>query len=148
MILSAKIPRYWNITPAQMHWVGLHLRQGEGVLAESVIDPELRKSAIEVLATIAAPARAYRVNELLAQGDLMNARDNVTAAELYMLGAAGVKKDLTGPFAAEIRQIASAHPNEISNEAISHAFGTLPTLTSSFRTELLNLRTFPTLMGY
>ena len=26
MILSAKIPRWWNVTPAQMHWVGLHMR--------------------------------------------------------------------------------------------------------------------------
>ncbi len=26
MILSAKTPRFWNVTPAQMHWVGLHMR--------------------------------------------------------------------------------------------------------------------------
>jgi hypothetical protein len=28
MILSAKIPRWWNVTPAQLHWVGLHMRYG------------------------------------------------------------------------------------------------------------------------
>ena len=34
-------------------------------------------------------------------------------------------------------------------EAISHAWGTpKPTLTSSYRPELLNLKTFPALMGY
>ncbi len=149
MILSAKIPRWWRVTPAQMHWVGLHLRQGEGLLAEAVVDPELRKSAVEVLGRLAAPARAYRVNELLAQGDLMNARDNVTAAELYLLGVSAAKQNANGPFAAEIHRIAAAAPAEVSDEAISHAFGTpKPTLTTSFRTELLNLRTFPTLMGY
>ena len=149
MILSAKIPRWWRVTPAQMHWVGLHVRQGEGLLAEAVVDPDLRKTAIEVLGRIAAPARAYRVNELLAEGDLTNARDNVTAAELYLLGAAAAKLNVTGPFGPEIRRLAAAVPAEVSDEAISHAFGTpKPTLTTSFRTELLNLRTFPTLMGY
>ncbi len=149
MILSAKIPRYWRVTPAQMHWVGLHIRQGEGMLAESVVDPELRKTAVEVLASIAAPSRSYRVNELLAQGDLANALDNVTAAELYMLGTAAVKRNAAGPFTSEIRRLATASPNEVSAESISRVFGTpKPTLTSSFRTELLNLRTFPTLMGY
>ena len=29
MILRAKVPRWWNVTPAQMHWVGLHMRQAE-----------------------------------------------------------------------------------------------------------------------
>ena len=33
MILSAKIPRWWNVTPAQMHWVGLHVRYGAELLA-------------------------------------------------------------------------------------------------------------------
>ena len=149
MILSAKIPRWWRVTPAQMHWVGLHIRQGEGLLAEAVVDPELRKLAVDVLSGIAAPSRTYRVNELLAEGDLTNARDNVTAAELYLLGAAAVKKNVAGPFAGEIKQLASARAAEVNDEAISRAFGTpKPTLTSSFRTELLNLRTFPTLMGY
>ena len=149
MILSAKIPRYWQVTPSQMHLVGLHLRQGEGLVAESVVDPELRKVTIEVLSGIAAPSRTYRVNDLLAKGDLTNALDNVTAAELYLLGAAAVKRNANGPFAGEIRRLASTHTKEVREEAISRVFGTpKPTLTSSFRTELLNLRTFPTLMGY
>ena len=39
MILSAKIPRWWNVTPAQMHWVGLHMRYGRELLAEAALDP-------------------------------------------------------------------------------------------------------------
>jgi hypothetical protein len=38
---------------------------------------------------------------------------------------------------------------EVNPRAISRAFGTpKPTLANSFQPELLNLRTFPTLMGY
>ena len=42
MILSAMIPRWWNVTPAQMHWVGLHMRYAESLLAEAALDPALR----------------------------------------------------------------------------------------------------------
>ena len=45
--------------------------------------------------------------------------------------------------------LAAESPDEVSYEAISHAFGTpKPTLANSYQPELLNLRTFPTLMGY
>ena len=40
-------------------------------------------------------------------------------------------------------------PGKINYEAISRAFGTpKPTLANSYEPEILNLRTFPTLMGY
>jgi hypothetical protein len=50
---------------------------------------------------------------------------------------------------AELKQMASASPGELNYAAISRAFGTpKPTLANSYEPELLNLRTFPTLMGY
>ncbi len=45
--------------------------------------------------------------------------------------------------------MATEAPRQLNYEAISHAFGTpKPTLANSYSPELLNLRTFPTLMGY
>ena len=45
--------------------------------------------------------------------------------------------------------MAADSPAAFSAEAISQAFGTpKPTLANTFGLELLNLRTFPTLMGY
>jgi hypothetical protein len=50
---------------------------------------------------------------------------------------------------AEMRQIAESSPKEVSYATISREFGTpKPTLSNSYQPELLNLRTFPTLMGY
>jgi hypothetical protein len=50
---------------------------------------------------------------------------------------------------AELRQLAQSSPSEVNYPAISRAFGTpKPTLANSYEPELLNLRTFPTLMGY
>jgi len=58
-------------------------------------------------------------------------------------------KNNMAPVATEIRRAALESPKELNYEAISRRFGTpKPTLTNSYSPELLNLRTFPTLMGY
>jgi len=45
--------------------------------------------------------------------------------------------------------MAADSPDALSQNAISRVFGTpKPTLANSYQPELLNLRTFPTLMGY
>jgi hypothetical protein len=54
-----------------------------------------------------------------------------------------------GPEMGEILHLRSLVPDQVSEAAISRAWGTpKPTLANSYRQELLNLRTFPTLMGY
>src|ERR1051325_7066372 len=58
MILSAKIPRWWSVTPAQMHWVGLHMSYGRSLLAEGTIDAGRRAAVIRSLGSQAPPARA------------------------------------------------------------------------------------------
>ena len=48
-----------------------------------------------------------------------------------------------------LRKLSSQSPEMFTARAISRAFGTpKPTLANSYQPELLNLRTFPTLMGY
>jgi hypothetical protein len=150
LILSAKIPRWWNVTPAQMHWVGLHMRYAESVLAESAVDSALREQVVAVLEQQAPPARARRVEELLSEGQVRSALENITPCELFVIAQQMLGR---GPdsaaFASEIRQLQQDAPDRVNYAAISHAFGTpKPTLTNSYRPELLYLRTFPTLMGY
>ena len=150
LILSAKIPRWWNVTPAQMHWVGLHMRYAESLLAESAVDPALREQLVAVLEQQAPPARARRVEELLSEGQVRTALENVTPCELFIIAQQmlGHAPD-SAALAPEIRQLQQDAPDRVNYAAISHAFGTpKPTLTNSYRPELLYLRTFPTLMGY
>jgi hypothetical protein len=151
MILSSKIPRWWNVTPVQMHWLGLHIRYAQSLLAEAAVDPVVRESVLEVLGSQAPPARTGVVRRLLEQGDVRGAVEKVTPSEMFVLAKEMVdrKKDGSGTFAAEIRRLASETPGQVNYKAISRAFGTpKPTLANSYQPELLNLRTFPTLMGY
>jgi hypothetical protein len=151
IVQSAKIQRFWRVSPAQMQFVALHLRMSESVLAESVLDPALRARTVNLLANYAPPARANKVGEWLSQGDVRKALENVTPAELFVMAREmqGARLESGDPLAQEIRRIARANPNEANYEAVSRSFGTpKPTLTNSYSPELLYMRTFPTLMGY
>jgi hypothetical protein len=154
IIVSATAPRWWRVTPAQVHWVGLHLRYARELLAESAFDEALRSRVLAALGLYAPPGRTGRLGQWIAQGDVHIAVDSVTPAELFAVarefasgtGAAALP---TSCIAAELRDLSEASPQSINYAAISRAFGTpKPTLANSYQPELLNLRTFPALMGY
>ncbi|HYP05468.1 MAG TPA: hypothetical protein VER03_04465, partial [Bryobacteraceae bacterium] len=151
MILSAKVSRWWNVKPAQTHWVGLHMTQAEELLAEAALNPQRRTELLELLDRHAPPARVRKVADLLEEGRIPDALEQVTPSEMFSLAAAwwAIHKDDNGILSRQVRQLATDHPNEVTASAISRAFGTpKPTLTGSYQPELLHLRTFPTLMGY
>jgi hypothetical protein len=151
MILTAKVARWWRVTPQQIHFVGLHLRYGETLVAESVLDLARRGQVLAVIARLAPPARVRRVEGLLAEGRVRAALDNLTPSELFVLASellpAG--ENPADPLAAACRRLMREDPERVNYRAISRAFGTpKPTLANSYHPELLNLRTFPTLMGF
>jgi len=151
MILSAKVPRWWDVTPVQMHWVNLHMSLAESMVAGAVLDPSLRPAVVEALRPMASPNRLSMMQRRIVAGDVRGTIELMTPVEMYVLGytmesSAHAAKDLA---ANAIRVMASRHAAEVSEPAISHAFGSpKPTLANSYRPELLKLRTFPTLMGY
>ncbi len=151
MLVSAKLPRWWNVTPGQTHWVNLHLQLGEAALAEAVFSTAIRAEVLDLLDRFAQPARWKRVSSHIERGDVAGAIELVTPAEFYHLGAMTVEKalDVPGGLRARIAALAASDAHRHSHAAISAAFGTpKPTLANSLSPQLLNMRTFPTLMGY
>lgn len=150
MILSAKIPRWWNSTPPQIHWVGLHLRYGRELLAQAAFDSDLRTEFVSALGLFAAPARTAAVARMLEEGDVKNALDRVTPSELFSVARelAPKQKVESSCLLAEMRQLSELSVG-VNYTAIARAFGTpKPTLANSYEPDLLSLRTFPALMGY
>ncbi len=77
MIASAVIPRWWNVTPSQLHWVALHMRYAEELLAAAALDQQLRQQVLGDLSAQAAaacvapdwnPAREWRYTGRAAEG--------------------------------------------------------------------------------
>jgi hypothetical protein len=151
MILSAKIPKWWGVTPGQVHWVGLHLRYGRELLAESALDPQLRAEVLDALSVHAAPVRTAAISRLIAEGDAKDAAEQVTPSELFSIArdVAPKRSADSSCVLAELLRLQAEFPKEINYAAISRAFGSpKPTLANSYQPQLLNLRTFPALMGY
>jgi hypothetical protein len=150
MILSAKIPRWWNVTPPQIHWVGLHLRYGRELMAESAYDGELRAQFVAALGLFAAPARTASVARLLEEGNVKDALDRVTPSEMFSVARELAPKRAgdSSCLLAEMTQLSESSVG-VNYSTISRAFGTpKPTLANSWEPDLENLRTFPALMGY
>ncbi|MEJ7604992.1 MAG: VWA domain-containing protein [Bryobacteraceae bacterium] len=151
LILSAKVPRWWNVTPVQLHWVSLHMNEAETLLAEAALNPARRAEVLEHLSRYAPPARVRKVSDMLERGEVNSAFENVTPSEMFTLAAGWWLANPSDKSALsnEARAIVAERGSEVSYAAISRAFGTpKPTLTNSYQPELLHLRTFPTLMGY
>jgi hypothetical protein len=91
----------------------------------------------------------------VAAGDARGALDALTPSEMYAIADGIAQTKDAPPFSeadpemGEILHLRSLVPDQVSEAAISRAWGTpKPTLANSYHQELLNLRTFPTLMGY
>jgi hypothetical protein len=149
MLLTGIIPRWWNVSPVQIHWVGVNMAYAESLLAESALSSQRRAQVEAVLEHYAPPARLKKVDTLLALGEVKEAIDNVVPAEMYLLATELAPADMQSPLAASLRRMMSENADSLSQRVISRTFGSpKPTLANSFQPELLNLRTFPTLMGY
>jgi hypothetical protein len=149
LLLTGVIPRWWDVSPVQIHWVGVNIAYAESVVGESALSLQRRSQMEAVLERYAPPARVKKVDALLSRGDLRGALENIVPAEMYLLATELAPGDSDSPLAASIRRMATENAEALSPRAISRTFGSpKPTLANSFQPELLNLRTFPTLMGY
>jgi hypothetical protein len=123
----------------------------ENRMAEAVLSPGKRQEFLDALERHAPPARVRKIGTMLETGQVHSAVENIMPAEMFEVAEDIIANDKqeTGPVANEIRRQAAEEPKTLNYEAISRAFGTpKPTLANSFSPQLLNIRTFPTLMGY
>lgn len=150
VLITATVPRWWKVTPTQMHYVALLQRAGKSLLAEAVLDQSVRRQVIASLNRWSNPHRVSEVQSAIASRDLESALQQLMPAELFRIGAdvLAANPSLQSPIYREIRELQDTSP-EVKMERISDLFGTpKPALTHSYRPELLGLRTMPTLMGY
>ena len=149
MLVTAVVPRWWNVSPTQIHWVGMHMAYAETLITESAMSPSRRTQVEAILDRYAPPARVKKVDLMLADGDVRGALENIVPSEMYLLAEEMTPNDSESPLAAGLRRLATENPEAVSARTISRIFGSpKPTLANSFEPELLNLRAFPTLMGY
>jgi hypothetical protein len=133
-----------------MHWVGMNMRFAEDQMAEAAVSPEARADVFGAIENAASPWRASMVRRAITNGEVRVAIDYMTPSELYSVARTlAAKAGQNSPAAREIAHIRAIAAEDVSPKEISRAWGTpKPTLANSYRSELLNIKTFPTLMGY
>ena len=156
LIVSATLPRWWNVSPNELHAVALYQRSGEELLTASVKIPQLRAKVVEILADRMAPQRLERI----AAGSPARRRPRCHAsspdARRHLLPRRSVPHKISrtkpppaGPAGRQLEDLARQHPDEVSLERISKDFGVPhPTLARTYGRELLNVKPFPFFGGY
>jgi len=118
-------------------------------VAEASASPDRREAVFQAVDAAASPWRASLVHRAINNGDVHEAIDLLTPSELYSIARRLSPTPDMGPSAREILHYKTIAAEQVSAKEISKAWGTpKPTLSNSYSPELLDLRTFPTLMGY
>ena len=86
MILSATIPRYWDVSPVQMHWVSATMRHAEDMIAEASVNPAERDRVLGAVDRVASLTRSDAVTNEVESGNVRAALDLLTPSELYVIG--------------------------------------------------------------
>jgi len=150
MIVDVTVNRWRNIKPEQLRWIALHIQRGHTLLAAAALDRSVEPAILDSYRRFATPAKVEWLEDQLNAGHFAIAAAEVPPAVLYSMasdpGLRSVSPDVP---AAEIEAMAAQNDPNLAEDVIARTFGTpKPTLTHSFQPGLLNLRTFPALMGY
>ncbi|HEY1757475.1 MAG TPA: hypothetical protein VGG72_19035 [Bryobacteraceae bacterium] len=149
MLVTAVIPRWWNVSSVQLHWVDMHMAYAESLFADAAMSTARRDQLEAALEHYASPGRLRAIDQLLAAGEVHAALEHVPPSEMYLVADALAPSDKDSALAVALHRMATENADQFSPRAISRIFGSpKPTLANSFEPELLNLRTFPTLMGF
>ncbi len=154
LMTSAVLARWWRVTRDELHAVTLLQRFGEELLTGASTNDDLRQKVVGILPARMDPRRVEEVEKGLRAGHPQEVISQVTPAECFYLAmefrrgfpaeANGLGK--TGP---ELARLAERSPQEINPARLSEDFGVPhPALAQTYRRELLNLKPFPTFLGY
>jgi len=154
LLTSATLPRWWTVTPSELHAIALYQRCGEELLTASVENEELRIKLMNILSERMDPQRLEWVDQALAQRRLPEMFPQMLPADTFYLAAEFLREFPTetasvGPATQELQRMSRSYPEELSWNRLSHDFGVPhPILAQNYARELLNVQSFPALAGY
>jgi len=154
LLINATLPRWWDVSQAELHAITLYQRSGEELLTASVGDQQLRSKVMKILSERMDPEVSQRVEWALIAGRLDGIDSQMTPADTFYLAAEFRRRlsgetDSWGPAGQELESLCRQNPAETNWERLSQDFGVPhPILAQSYARELLNLKPFPAFEGY
>jgi hypothetical protein len=154
LLVSATVPRWWSVSPNELHAVALYQQSGEELLTASMGDAQLQSKVISILSDRMEPQRLQRTEEALRAKDPAEIVPRMMPTDTLYL-AAEFRRRFSGeaaswgPAGQQLENLSRLHPAEVSLERLSRDFGVPhPTLARNYTPNLLNVRPFPFFGGY
>ena len=154
LVTSAVLPRWWQVTPKELHAVALYQRLGEELLTSAAQDASVREKVVDILASRMLSRRLGQLEQALDAGQADEAIPRMTPAETFYLALEFQRQYPAemarwGKTGEEVQTLTHEDPEEINAQRLSEDFGVPhPALAQTTARELLNLRPFPTFLGY
>jgi hypothetical protein len=146
LLVSATLPRWWNVSPDELHAVALYQRSGEELMTASTKDEALREKVLSILSDRMNPQRLEQTGDALRAGTA----PSLVAGESFYLASEFheryPKEDMTALGAAnrDLAALRRENPTDTTPARIARDFGTPhPTMAQNYTPELLNVRPFP-----
>jgi hypothetical protein len=154
LLASATIPRWWDVSPLELHAIALYQRSGEELLTASAKDEVLRNKVLIILSARLLPQRSRQVEEALRAGRVSEMLPQMMPADTFYLAAEfrrqyPAQPGVGGTATQELEELCRLHPEQADWNRLSRDFGTPhPSLAQNYGPELLNMMPMPPLAGY
>jgi hypothetical protein len=154
LLVSATLPRWWNVSRKELHCAALNQRAGEELLSAAASNPDLREKVIGILADRMTPGRVERTARgLLGSEGAATVIRQTPPADVFYLAMEFRKRypdqaSMTGRAGQELDELDQKYPSEASMERLSADFGVpRPGLMVTDSSALLNIKSISTFGG-
>ena len=146
LVVSATLPRWWNISSNELHAVTLYQRSGEEMLAASVQNDQLRSKVVSILSERMTPQRLEQTDLAFRNKETPHLlpADNFYLAAEFRSRYPGDDMASLGTANRELEKLRRDDPSDTSGTRLSRDFGIPhPILARTNSLELLNVKPFP-----
>jgi hypothetical protein len=154
LLTNATLPRWWRVSPTELHAISLYQQAGEELLKASAEKEELRGKVMNILSDRMIPQRSAWVEQAVREKRLEEAIPRMMPADTFYLTVEFRRRypgenEAWGTAGQELENMFREHPAELSWQRLSQDFGVPhPILAQSYARELLNVKPFPAFEGY
>jgi hypothetical protein len=154
LMTGAILPRWWNVSPLELHAIALYQRTGEELLAASAKDEALRGKVLAILSSRWLPSQSRQVEEGLRAGRVSEVLSQMMPADNFYLAAEFRQKypeqaGVGGPATQELDDLCRQHPDQANWNRLARDFGAPhPSMAQNYGLELINMVPMPPFAGY
>jgi hypothetical protein len=154
LLASSILPRWWDVSPAELHAIALYQKAGEELLAASVQDEQLRNQVLSILSERMLPMRARQIERDLKSQPVANVIAQMMPADTFYLTLEFRKRypdrlAEMGSAMQELQELSRQHPEQLDWTRLSHNFGVPhPVMAQNYGLELMNVVPMPPFAGY